>query len=55
MTSRKELAAEKKRGKARNGAIQCKLLKGIGTGKPLRDCPGCVADASEFLEEFIND
>lgn len=28
MTSRKELAAEKKRGKARNGAIQCKLLKG---------------------------
>ncbi len=37
----------------RNGATQCKLLKGIGTGKPLRDCPDCVADASEFLETFI--
>lgn len=39
----------------RNGATRCKLLKGIGTGKPLRDCPDCVADASEFLEEFLND
>lgn len=37
----------------RNGATQCRLLKGVGTGKPLRDCPDCVADASEFLEEFI--
>ena len=37
----------------RNGATQCKLLKGVGTGKPLRDCPDCVSDASEFLEEFI--
>ena len=39
----------------RNGATQCKLLKGIGTGKPLRDCPDCVADASEFLEEYLSD
>ena len=38
----------------RNGATQCKLLKGAGTGKPLRDCPGCVADASEFLEEILD-
>ena len=38
---------------ARNGATQCKLLKGIGTGKPLRDCPDCVADASEFLENYL--
>ena len=38
----------------RNGATQCKLLKGVGTGKPLRECPDCVADASEFLEEFID-
>ena len=37
----------------RNGATQCKLLKGIGTGQPLRDCPDCVADASEFLEEYL--
>ena len=38
----------------RNGATRCKLLKGIGTGTPLRDCPDCVADASEFLEEFMD-
>ena len=37
----------------RNGATQCKLLKGVGTGKVLRECPLCVADASEFLEELL--
>lgn len=37
----------------RNGAIQCRKLKGIDTGKVLRDCPDCVADASEFLEEIL--
>ena len=37
----------------RNGAIRCKELKGVGTGKVLRDCPDCVADASEFLEEYL--
>lgn len=37
----------------RNGATRCRLLKGVGTGKPLRDCPDCVADAAEFLEEFL--
>lgn len=38
---------------ARNGATQCKLLKGIETQKVLRECPDCVADAAEFLEEAI--
>ena len=37
----------------RNRATQCKLLKGVGTGKSLRDCPDCVADACEFLEEIL--
>ena len=37
----------------RNGATQCKLLKGIGTKVVLRECPLCVADAAEFLEELI--
>ena len=37
----------------RNGATQCKLLKGAGAGKPLRECADCVADASEFLEELL--
>ena len=34
----------------RNGATQCKLLKGVGTGVVLRECTGCVADAAELLE-----
>ncbi len=38
----------------RNGATQCKLLKGVGTKIILRECPDCVADAAEFLEEKIN-
>lgn len=38
----------------RNGATQCKRLKGVETGVVLRDCPDCVADASEFLEEALN-
>ena len=39
----------------RNGATRCRLLKGIDTGKPLRDCPDCVADASEFLEDILGE
>ena len=37
----------------RNGATQCKILKGVGTGVVLRECTGCVADATEFLEEQL--
>ena len=37
----------------RNGATQCKMLKGVGTGKVLRECRDCVADAAEFLEEQL--
>jgi len=40
--------------KARNGAIQCRQLKGVDTGHVLRECPDCVADAAEFLEEVLN-
>ena len=39
--------------KERNGAIQCRQLKGIDTGVVLRSCPDCVADASEFLEMYL--
>lgn len=38
----------------RNGATLCKLLKGVGTKAVLRECPDCVADAAEFLEEQIS-
>ncbi len=37
----------------RNGATQCKHLKGVGALCPLRKCPDCVADAAEFLEQEI--
>ena len=39
----------------RNGATQCKLLKGMGTKVILRECPDCVADAAEFLEELLDE
>jgi len=38
----------------RNGATQCKFLKGVGTKQVLRQCPDCVADAAEFLEEQLS-
>lgn len=38
----------------RNGATQCKLLKGVGTKVMLRECPDSVTDAAEFLEEELN-
>ena len=37
----------------RRGATQCKLLKGVGTKVVLRECPLCVSDAAEFLEEQL--
>ena len=37
-----------------NGATKCRLLKGINSGKVLRECSDCVADAAEFLEEVIS-
>ena len=36
--------------KEKNKSIICKELKGLDTGKPLRDCQGCVADATAILE-----
>lgn len=38
----------------RNGATQCKLLKGVGTGVVLRECHDCVADTAEFLEQQLS-
>ena len=38
----------------RNHATQCKMLKGVETKQILRECPMCVADACEFLEDIIN-
>ena len=41
--------------KERNGATQCRLIKGVDTGIVLRECPDCIADAAEFLEESLSD
>lgn len=38
--------------KQRNGATQCKLLKGVGTGKVLRECPLCVAEKNTYFLGF---
>lgn len=52
--SMKQMRQVMTRFQERNGATQCKLLKGVGTKVMLRECPDCVADAAEFLEEELN-
>lgn len=52
-TSMKQMRQIMTKFQERNGATQCKLLKGIGTKVVLRECPDCVADAAEFLEEQL--
>ena len=37
----------------RNHSTTCKVLKGVETKLVLRECPLCVADACELLEELI--
>lgn len=39
----------------KNGSIICKELKGIGTGKILRSCTGCVEDAAIYLNELLSE
>ena len=52
-TSRKGMRQIMMQFQERNGAIQCKLLKGVGTKVVLRECTGCVADAAELLEKQL--
>jgi len=37
----------------KNGSINCRELKGVDTGKPLRSCDGCIEDAVAILEEHL--
>lgn len=53
LRSRKAMTKIMTQFQERNGATQCKLLKGVGTGQVLRSCEGCVADASELLESEL--
>lgn len=41
--------------KEKNGSVTCCELKGIGTGKVLRSCEGCVRDAAEILEDILSE
>ena len=38
----------------KNGSVVCKDLKGIGTGKVLRSCDGCIKDAAQILEQVMD-
>lgn len=53
LRSRKVMTKIMNQFQERNGATQCKLLKGVGTGQVLRSCEDCVADASELLESEL--
>ncbi|MCI5622634.1 MULTISPECIES: C-GCAxxG-C-C family protein [Anaerostipes] len=37
----------------KNGAIACKDLKGVETGKMVRSCPGCIEDAATILADIL--
>ena len=52
-TARKGMQQIMNKFQQRNGATQCRLLKGVDTGIVLRECTGCVRDAAEFLNEVI--
>ena len=42
-----------KKFKEKNGTVVCKELKGVETKKVIRSCDGCVQDAAELLEEYL--
>lgn len=44
-----------KRFQEKNGAVICRELKGIETGRMLRSCLGCVEDAAEILEDILKE
>ncbi len=39
----------------KNQSIVCRELKGVDTGKVLRDCDGCIEDAIRILGEKVFD
>lgn len=36
-----------------NKSMICKELKGVDTGRVLRDCPGCMEDAAKAVERIL--
>lgn len=39
--------------KEKNQSVICKELKGVGTGKVLRPCEGCIKDAAAIAEQVL--
>lgn len=39
--------------KEKNGSVICRELKGVETKKPLRSCDGCISDAVEIIEKYL--
>jgi C_GCAxxG_C_C family probable redox protein len=37
----------------KNGSIICRQIKGVDTKKVLRSCNGCIEDAVQILEEYL--
>lgn len=38
---------------ARNGALVCRALKGVDTGKPLRSCADCIRDGCLLADQIV--
>ena len=38
----------------KNTSVICRELKGVDSGKTLRSCNGCIQDAAEIVEEYLN-
>ena len=51
--SYKSMKALTEKFKEKNGTVVCKELKGVETKKVIRSCDGCVQDAAELLEEYL--
>ena len=35
------------------GSMYCKDIKGVGTGKVLRSCDGCIEDACDIIDSLL--
>lgn len=39
---------------AKNQSVICREIKGVDTGTVLRSCDGCIEDAAELLETYLD-
>jgi len=56
-TKKKSYAISKAMHKAfteKNGSVICRDIKGVDTKIVLRSCDGCIIDAAEIIEQYLN-